>query len=159
LYAEPAYQVNDGFHVTRNARTVPDVSYVGDPFTGVGVIDLVHGTADQPIAVGGTSAGAPQWAALIAITDGVRAQMGKNSLDGPGQTLPALYSLPAGSFHDIASGSNARYRAVPGYDLVTGLGSPIASLVIANLAKYNGTSAASALGRPGGPGGVGGPHE
>ncbi len=139
LYTEPAYQKSDGFRALRNARTVPDVAYVGDPLTGVGVFDGVNGSLAAPIAVGGTSAGAPQWAALIAIANEVRADLGKGSLDGPSQTLPALYGLQnSGAFHDIVGGSNARYRAAAGYDLVTGLGSPIASLVITGLAKYNG---------------------
>ena len=42
---------------------------------------------------------------------------------------PALYSIGLGSnydndFHDIVSGSNGKYSAVTGYDLVTGWGSP-----------------------------------
>ena len=53
--------------------------------------------------VGGTSLGAPSWAALIAIVDQGRAVAGKGSLDGPTQTLPALYSLPSTDFYSISS--------------------------------------------------------
>ena len=46
-------------------------------------------------------------------------------LSGPTQTLPALYGIPASDYHDITVGYNF-YNAGPGYDLVTGRGSPIA---------------------------------
>src|SRR5262249_3158542 len=52
--------------------------------------------------VGGTSLGAPAWAAIIAIADQGRALSGKGSLDGPTQTLPALYALASTDFHTIA---------------------------------------------------------
>jgi hypothetical protein len=81
----------------------------------------------------GTSAGAPQWAALIAIADQGRALAGQGSLDGGTQTLPDLYALPGSAFHDITSGNNGGYSAGPGYDLVTGRGSPVANLVVAGL--------------------------
>src|SRR5439155_1476775 len=63
--------------------------------------------------VGGTSAGAPQWSALLAIADQGRQLAGKGtpgnwSLDGVSQTLPTLYSVAAGAsyasdFHDITT--------------------------------------------------------
>jgi hypothetical protein len=81
----------------------------------------------------GTSAGAPQWAALIAIADQGRALGGRGSLDGGSQTLPVIYHLPQSDFHDVTSGSNGTYSAGPGYDLVTGRGSPIANLIVAGL--------------------------
>ena len=57
------------------------------------------------------------------------------SLDGASQTLPQLYKLAAADFHDITSGSNGPYplRPGPGYDLATGLGSPVANLLIPQL--------------------------
>ena len=79
--------------------------------------------------IGGTSGGAPQWAALIAITDQGRAYAGKPSLDGPTQTLPAIYRLPESDFHDISTGNNG-YLASPGYNPVTGRGTPLANKVI-----------------------------
>ena len=81
----------------------------------------------------GTSAGAPQWSALIAIADQGRALAGEGTLDGGTQTLPMLYQLPASDFHDITSGSNGGYSAGAGYDLVTGRGSPVANLIVAGL--------------------------
>jgi hypothetical protein len=47
--------------------------------------------------------------------------------------LPTLYRLPSGDFHDITSGNNGGYTAGPGYDLVTGRGTPIANLIVAGL--------------------------
>src|SRR5262249_47200388 len=70
---------------------------------------------------------------LMAIVNQGRALAGKGSLDGYTQTLPALYQLPAGDFRDPTSGSNGGYSAGPGFDLVTGRGSPIANLVVRDL--------------------------
>jgi subtilase family serine protease len=75
---------------------------------------------------GGTSYAAPQWAGLTAMAN-------QQSIAGGGKTLgflnPAIYHVGIGTsydkdFHDIGSGSNGRYFAVTGYDLVTGWGSP-----------------------------------
>ena len=75
---------------------------------------------------GGTSYAAPQWA-------GFTAMVNQQSLAGGGTTLgflnPTIYSIGVGSsydsdFHDITSGSNGAFKAVVGYDLVTGWGSP-----------------------------------
>jgi subtilase family serine protease len=112
-------------------RAGPDVSYDADPTTAF----AVYGTYGWGgwAEVGGTSAAAPQWAALVAIADQGRAASGLASLDGYTQTLPDLYQLPASDFHDLTSGSNGGYSAGAGYDLVTGRGSPIANLVVAGL--------------------------
>ncbi len=91
--------------------------------------------ANPCFQMGGTSLAAPCWAGLIAIADQGRAAAGGTTLDGPGQTLPALYALPAGDFHDITSGSNGD-EATTGYDMVTGLGSPKANLLVSDLAAY-----------------------
>jgi len=57
---------------------------------------------------------------------------GLTPMDGRTQTLPKLYSLPASDFHDITTGNNG-YAAGPGYDLVTGRGTPIANLLISDM--------------------------
>ena len=85
---------------------------------------------------GGTSLSAACWAGLIAIADQGRVAAGGTTLDGPSQTLPALYSLPTGDFHDITSGGNGTFNAGPGYDLVTGLGTPEANVLVSDLASY-----------------------
>ena len=81
--------------------------------------------------VGGTSAAAPAWAGLIAIADQGLAVAGKTSLTTT-QTQTELYSLPSSDFHESTSGSNG-YNATAGYNLVTGLGSPKANLIVAGL--------------------------
>jgi hypothetical protein len=98
--------------------------------------------------VTGTSAGAPQWSALIAIANQGRALNPQTSSRGPlngiDQTLPMIYSLPASDFMDITTGTNGLYKAGPGYDLVTGRGSPRADLVVRDLvAPYHGYWAAA----------------
>ena len=82
---------------------------------------------------------APSWAGLIAIVNQGRVLAGGTTLDGPSQTLPALYSLPDSDFHDILYGSNGGFNAGPGYDEVTGLGSPNGSLLIPDLVSYGTT--------------------
>ncbi len=128
--SQPSYQ--QGVVTQTSAyRAVPDVAYDAAPASAFAVYDTdgYHGW----LQAYGTSAGAPQWAAMIAIADQGRALNGKGSLDGGSQTMPAIYQLPQSDFHDITSGSNGTYSAGPGYDLVTGRGSPIANLIVAGL--------------------------
>jgi subtilase family serine protease len=116
-------------------RGVPDVSFVGDPSTGVAVLE--GGTW---YVVGGTSVGAPQWAALVALSNG---QRNSGSLS---QANTALYSQAgtAGVINstylvDITAGNDGGDvddYAVAGYDLVTGLGSPVANNLVPALATH-----------------------
>ncbi len=114
-------------------RTVPDVAYDGSGSSPFAVYDTY--SYSGWLEVYGTSAGAPQWSALVALADQGRALAGEGTLflDGPTQTLSAIYQLPASDFHDVTSGSNGGYSAGAGYDLVTGRGSPLANLVVAGL--------------------------
>ena len=103
----PDYQTTYGLE--NSARSVPDVSYNADPSSGVSVYydGLWY-------IFGGTSAGAPQWAAIHAL--------------GLSATNMNLYqkakSAYSSYFRDITSGSND-YNATSRYDYVTGLGSPM----------------------------------
>ena len=128
--AKPSYQA--GIPLSSSQRMNPDVAYHAGQTAGYAVYDN-SGWID----LGGTSAGAPQWAALIAIADQGRAASGLGSLDGPSQTLSLLYGMPATDFHDITTGYNG-YHAGPGYDLITGLGSPHAPLVVRDLSSQVG---------------------
>jgi len=131
--SRPSYQ-NGVADVVGNQRGAPDVAFVGDPTTGVDVYDTYNGSSSTPWTErGGTNLGAPAWAALIAVADQGRARIGLGSLDGPTQTLPMLYSLPSSDFHDVTVGNNGAYAAGPGYDLATGLGTPIANLLVPDL--------------------------
>ena len=139
---------------TSGYRTTPDVAYVADPSTGVAVYDSIsyYGQSGW-FQVGGTSAGAPQWAGLIAIANQGRAL---NGLAPLGNVQADIYSLASGSLHDITSGTASSgygsYTATTGYDLATGLGSPAAgstgNLLIQQLV---GTTATVTTKRSGGP--------
>jgi kumamolisin len=112
--------VNPGHRV---GRGVPDVAGNADPTTGYRVI--VDGRAGT---LGGTSAVAPLWAALIAR---LNQQLGRQS----GYLNPLLYEARnrAELFRDITRGSNGAYSARAGWDACTGLGSPHAGALISSL--------------------------
>lgn len=127
-------------------RLSPDVSY--DAWQTVFPIYDTAGYAGW-VDVGGTSAGTPQWAALVAIANQGRALAGLAPLDGPTQTLPRLYAVSAtADYFDVTSGSNGAFTATVGYDLVTGLGSPRADLVAALLAESSAAPTPTALRSP-----------
>jgi subtilase family serine protease len=139
---QPAFQKGVVTQST-TMRTIPDVSMDADPNTGVAVFDSFDNGAATPWEqVGGTSLACPLWAGIIAIVNQDRARVGLGSLDGPTQTLPKLYTLPAIDFHDITTGNNG-FAAGPGYDLVTGIGSPNTPLLIPDLAGVSGFAGAT----------------
>jgi subtilase family serine protease len=149
-------------------RLVPDVSYnaalVGGalvivscrPNPADGGVTLDPTCADPSrqgyIAVGGTSAGAPQWAAIIALANQVRMSQARGPL---GLVSPTLYDIArdkrayARDFNDVTTGTNALdlrafgspvpsafgFAAAPGYDLATGLGTPNVANLLGDLAK------------------------
>ena len=130
-----------------NMRGIPDISYQASARTGVLVYlteENVKGGGVPCVStvpcssgwyvVGGTSAGAPQWAGLIALAD----QMAGHNL---GFINPALYRIAnnpskyAADFYDVTRGNNGGgglpgYDASKGWDAVTGLGTPnVANLI------------------------------
>ena len=131
--SQPAYQKGV---VTQSStqRTIPDVSM--DANTPVAIYDSYDLGSSTPWGgVIGTSLAAPMWAGIIAIADQGRKLANLPSLDGATQTLPAIYALPQSDFNDVTSGGNGNGQfAGPGYDLVTGRGTPIPSLLIPDLA-------------------------
>jgi kumamolisin len=127
LYERPAWQA--GVKLDRGAgkRLTPDIAAVADPFTGVKIV------FDQQVVVGGgTSLSAPLWAGMTAVMNQYLTQRGGSPL---GDINPLLYRAAEGSqlpaFQDVVRGGNAVDNAGPGYDLVTGLGTPN----VENLAK------------------------
>ena len=116
-------------------RSAPDVAWLADPDPGVSVYDQYD--AGGWFAVGGTSLATPMWAGLISIVNQERVANGDPLLDGPTQTIPMLYGLPSSAFNDITTGSNGAYNAGPGYDLVTGNGSPNVQNLVSDLAPLN----------------------
>lgn len=108
LFARPAWQTAD--HINKVNRCVPDISGNASPVTGYNVI--VDG---QWTIIGGTSAVAPLYAALVAL---INQKIGKNV----GYLNPAIYKINSRSLVDILSGGNGWFVANVGYDLVSGLG-------------------------------------
>ncbi len=135
--SEPAFQ--QGVQST-GSRTTPDVSFVADPMTGVWIADPYNlGTANPWEVVGGTSLSTPAWAGLIALADQGRVAAGEATLGtvGPTAAPAALYSLSASDYHAVTSGSNG-YSAGAGYNLVAGLGTPVADRLIPDLVTWSG---------------------
>lgn len=138
---EPSYQ--SSFPVPRDPngkRAVPDIAYNASPSTGVPVYDTVALSGEKGwFQVGGTSAGAPQWAGLFAVANAIRRAAGKANLSHTNNSLYAIAKASYGKYHDIRSGSSgscgALCNAVTGYDTVTGIGSPRASILIPALAN------------------------
>jgi subtilase family serine protease len=119
---EPAWQTAYKISKANGMRAIPDVSYDADPASGYSIY-MSTGTGAKAkgswSTVGGTSAGAPQWAAIQAL--------------GGSAALPKFYTDKASTstlkfFRDITSGSNGTCQyycdARKRYDYVTGLGSP-----------------------------------
>ena len=141
LFSRPAYQ--DGVPGTGATRGVPDVAADASGHTGVALAISDDGGRYTIRNSGGTSASAPIWAGLIALAD----QYAGREL---GFVNPALYRIARSAgyrraFHDITSGNNTAawppttitgYRAAPGWDPVTGLGSPDAQVLVPLLARY-----------------------
>ncbi len=135
--AEPAYQLDvqgTGY------RTAPDVSFLADPNTGVWMADTYNASGGNPwLIAGGTSLAAPSWAALFALANQGRVAAGNTTLGSasdPTATDEALYSLPQSDFNSIVSGTNGGFNASAGYNMVTGLGTPIADRLIPDLVAY-----------------------
>jgi hypothetical protein len=147
---QPGYQTgvqSTGF------RTTPDVSFVADPGTGAWIADSYNLPAGNPWeVVGGTSLSAPAWAGLMALADQGRAAAGEATLSSNGgvEAQQALYHLSSADFNAITSGTNGSYSAVAGYNLVTGLGTPVASRLVPDLVAYQQTSPVNATVRAAG---------
>ncbi len=131
-FALPSYQSKGGIPVNPETefagRGVPDVAGNADPVTGYKVrVDKKN------VVVGGTSAVAPLWAALVAL---MNQKLGKPV----GFLNPKLYALAAtaAAFHDITSGNNddaglGQYSAQEGWDACTGLGTPNGAALLSAL--------------------------
>ena len=137
LYTTPAYQ--HGVPGTSTARGVPDVSGAGSggiPYTFAG------GGKTYMIVLNGTSGSAPMWGGVLALAD----QYAHHDL---GVVNPAIYRIARSpayhqAFHDVTIGSNnitppggntiTGYQAGPGWDPVTGWGSPNVQVLVPLLA-------------------------
>jgi subtilase family serine protease len=133
FFREPSYQKSFGIGSTGGTRGVPDVSADADPETGY----LVMWNGGW-IQVGGTSAAAPLWAALMALTN-ARCPSSPVGFANPAIYFAASPKVPTAVIDDIRIDQNflnnisndytgsggGQYPVANGYDMATGLGSPI----------------------------------
>jgi subtilase family serine protease len=125
-------------------RSTPDIAFDGDPDTGVRVYQSsLYSAQGSWEVVGGTSLGAPAWAAIIAIADQGRALYGKPPLDGATQTLPTLYSVTSSDFNVIPPLSSRSLAVSAGTNPYTGRGTPNGPPLVADLVASNISSALS----------------
>jgi subtilase family serine protease len=145
IFARPVYQ--NALPGTEATRGVPDVA--GDAGTGMALAIEAGGGSYELRSGGGTSAATPLWGGLVALAD----QSAGHDL---GTVNPVLYRIARSplyrqAFHDVTTGSNTvvvngvtytGYHAGPGWDPVTGLGSPNAAVLVPLLARAGGGRAA-----------------
>ncbi len=137
--AQPTYQAGV---VTQQStkRGNPDVAYDANPNTGYAIYDSFTGGGGW-LQIGGTSARKArlQWSALLAIADQGRSLNHEAPLNSANsqEVMTDLYKLAGTSaFHDVTTGTSTgspHYSAGVGYDYATGIGSPVANLVVSSL--------------------------
>ena len=135
-FSKPSWQTGTGVP-SDGARDVPDVSIAASPNHDAYIIY----TGGQASEIGGTSAGSPQFSGMAILLTQYLISNGYQPSPGLGNINPAIYQNLApvsGVFHDIATGSNMvppcsnntcsgtpmGFSAGPGYDQVTGWGTP-----------------------------------
>jgi subtilase family serine protease len=138
IFPTPAFQsgVNGSTH-----RTTPDVSYNAAISGGVLTYLGFLGPASGFYIFGGTSAGSPQWASIIALADQARGLAAKPKL---GYLNDTVYDIAEGTyssnFHDITVGNDQLagtpfgYSAHTGYDIASGWGTPQVGNLVSSLA-------------------------
>src|SRR5215472_7501572 len=143
FYSQPSFQ--QSFGISDTVREVPDVSADADPQTGY--VLFFHGGWTQ---IGGTSGAAPLWAALLALTNN---RCSSSPVGWVNPTLyfvasnavkaavvvdiPAVSGNPNPNNNDYTGQGGGNYPAKKGYDMATGLGTPIAGPLATNLCKYS----------------------
>ena len=153
IFSRPSYQDTlpvGSTPIPQSTRGVPDIALQASARTGAlvyislpndGNSGLICGSAPCSTGwydIGGTSLSCPQWAGIVAIA----AQLNGGGL---GLINPALYALAsnpatyAADFYDVTVGNNQTvaeipgYSATPGWDAVTGLGTPNAANLVPDL--------------------------
>ena len=135
IFARPDYQSKAKVPISpkrKKGRGVPDVAGNADPETGYQLI-----LAGKSAVIGGTSAVAPLWAGLIAL---INQRLMTKSGNPAGFLNPLLYGTASASLRDVTDGNNdmtgtlrGRYKAGPGWDACTGLGTPDGKKLLAVL--------------------------
>jgi subtilase family serine protease len=134
IYGTPSYQKRLGLP----SRGVPDVAYNAAIIGGVLAVYSVPLRQPAFFRFGGTSAGSPQWAGLVADADqmaGGRIGFLNNRIYGWATSSTLANRL----FHDITTGDNSYgaisgFSATTGWDAATGVGSPKANTLVPMLA-------------------------
>jgi kumamolisin len=128
-FSRPGWQTGEGVpDVPR--RLIPDVSSSADPLWGAYAV--VNGGG---MALGGTSWSAPTWAGFCALLNQARIAAGLGPI---GMLNPRIYPLVGSPcFQDITTGTNGDFRAGPGYDECTGIGTPNVGLLVQALSVPN----------------------
>jgi subtilase family serine protease len=141
LFSRPSYQ--DGVAGIGTNRGVPDVSADADTATGMAVAIGDGGQRYIVIPARGTSAATPFWAGIVALADQFAGRH-------PGFVNAGIYRIGRSTyyhkaFHDVTAGDNTvmlpstvvtGYEAGPGWDPVTGWGSPDAQVLVPLLGHY-----------------------
>lgn len=128
----PSWQTAPGVGgqgVDQQFREVPDIAADADPASGTIVISAGADKGGDPSSEtsgGGTSLAAPMWAGFTALMNAYLEQHGGKPVGFLNPTLYYLANHPPRfpPFHDVTLGNNDFYVATPGYDMVTGLGTP-----------------------------------
>jgi kumamolisin len=136
VFALPSWQATAGVPDLASGSTgrgTPDVAGNADPDTGYQV--LVDGQSE---VIGGTSAVAPLWAALIC-------RLAQSAGRSFGLVQEILYAgvtpgQPVAWLHDITSGTNGAYSAGPGWDACSGLGTPDGPALLTQVTAADPTS-------------------
>jgi len=153
VFAKPTFQstLPAGSTFTGSMRGVPDIALQASARTGALVYITLPNDGNSGLIcpggapcstgwydIGGTSLSCPQWAGLVAIA----AQSKGHGLGPINQALYTLAANPttyANDFFDVTVGNNQAdpsvtgYTASPGWDPVTGLGTPNAANLIPDL--------------------------
>lgn len=150
VFAEPSYQSGVSSSLLNGHRGIPDISWNAAVDGGVlTYIGFLGGDNNGFYIIGGTSASTPEIAGVVALADQARAADGKAPL---GELNPLLYTLSSSDYLDIVPETfgtgdgvvtlddNQLYgttavgmQTTTGYDLTTGLGSPVVPAFVADL--------------------------
>ncbi len=128
VFRKPSYQTGPGVD-SNSMRHIPDVAANADPATGYAIscTVLIAGCSLTGwVTVGGTSAAAPMWAGIATDANGYLLNQKKTTLGNASALLYQLFNTKEAlsAYHDITGGDNLYYKAGPGYDLATGIGTP-----------------------------------
>lgn len=131
--ALPSWQLPERSVARHGRRVVPDIASDAETDNGFCVYNSNYNaprvndgcsTAAHWSVLGGTSLAAPTQAALLVAT-----LQSAGWSKGVGDIHPALYTAPSSAFTDITTDEtttgNGNYHSTSGYDLVTGLGTPL----------------------------------